>query len=499
VLIIARMNDRASLTRHIDPMARAKLLCVGDVMLDHFIYGSVERISPEAPIPVLKVSREARMLGGAGNVARNATALGASVSLVGVVGDDGAGRDIERLVAGEVGIDPNLAVVPARATTVKTRYVAHGQQLLRADREDAVPLTGEQAVRVMQLVDGEIASADIVVISDYAKGVLTPDVVTHIVKSARAAGKPVIADTKSTDLSAYRGISLLTPNARELGVATQALAVSDGDVDAAAQRLAAAFDFGAIVVTRSERGMSVVLRGKGAVHLGAEAREVFDVSGAGDTVLAVLALALAAGAPITEAAMLANAAAGIVVAKAGTAVVHADELARALRSTEMKSAQDKILSSDGAADRAAGWRAKGLKVGFTNGCFDLLHPGHVALVTQARAQCDRLIVGLNTDASVRQLKGEGRPVNSEMARAVVLAALETVDAVVLFGEDTPIKLIEAVKPDVLVKGADYTIDRVVGADFVKAQGGRVVLVELVPGQSTTGVIERMDPSKAPKR
>jgi D-beta-D-heptose 7-phosphate kinase/D-beta-D-heptose 1-phosphate adenosyltransferase len=219
---------------------------------------------------------------------------------------------------------------------------------------------------------------------------------------------------------------------------------------------------------------------------------VFDVSGAGDTVLAVLALATAAGAPLAEAAMLANVAAGIVVAKAGTAVVHADELLRALRSSEMKGAHDKIVSRDAAADRASGWRSQGLTVGFTNGCFDLLHPGHVSLLTKARAECDRLIVGLNTDASVKRLKGEGRPVNSELARAVVLAALQTVDAVVLFDEETPIDLIQAIKPAVLVKGADYTIDRVVGADFVAANGGRVVLVDLVPGESTTGMIQRMD-------
>ena len=498
MLIIRSMNERASLTRHFEPMTRAKLLCVGDVMLDHFIYGSVERISPEAPIPVLKVAREARMLGGVGNVARNAIALGGSVSLVSVVGDDAAGRDVERLVAAEAGIEPNLSVVAGRPTTIKTRYVAHGQQLLRADREDASPLASDDAQRLAQILDSEIAQADVIVISDYAKGVVTRDLAAHIVRAARKAGKAVIVDTKSDDLSAYRGANLLTPNARELGAAARCPTTSDGDVEAAAQRLIDAFDLGGLVVTRSERGLSVIERGRAAMHLGAEAREVFDVSGAGDTVLAVLALVLAAGAPLTEAAMLANAAAGIVVAKAGTAVVHADELARALRSSEMKGAQDKIVSLDAAVDGAAGWRAKGMKVGFTNGCFDLLHPGHVALLSQARAQCDRLIVGLNTDASVRRLKGEGRPVNSEMARAVVLAALETVDAVVLFDEDTPLKAIEAIGPDMLVKGADYTIDRVVGAEFVKARGGRVVLIDLVPGQSTTGMIERMD-GKAPKR
>jgi D-beta-D-heptose 7-phosphate kinase/D-beta-D-heptose 1-phosphate adenosyltransferase len=485
------MNERASLTRYIEPMTRVKLLCVGDVMLDHFIYGAVERISPEAPIPVLKVAREARMLGGAGNVARNATALGASVTLIAVVGSDAAGRDIERLVAGETGIAPNLIVSPARPTTVKMRYVAHGQQLLRADQEDTSRLGADDEARVKGLIDSEIADVHAVVISDYAKGVVSAGVVAHAIKAARAAGKPVIADTKASDLAPFRGASFLTPNARELGVAARVPAVSDDEVARAGQRLIADLDLGGIVVTRSERGMTVIERGKAGVHLGAEAREVFDVSGAGDTVLAVLALGLGVGASVCDAAMLANVAAGIVVGKAGTAIVHADELARALRSSEMKGAQDKIVSQEGAVARVAAWRAQGLVVGFTNGCFDLLHPGHVALLSSARAQCDRLIVGLNTDASVRRLKGEGRPVNGEMARAVVLAALATVDAVVLFDEDTPLKLIEAVAPDVLVKGADYTIDRVVGADFVKARGGRVVLVDLVPGESTTGMLQRM--------
>lgn len=467
------------------------MLCVGDVMLDHFIYGSVERISPEAPIPVLKVSREARMLGGAGNVARNATALGARVSLVGVVGDDDAGRDIQALIAGHGDIVARLAVAAERPTTVKTRYVAHAQQLLRADRESAGALSGDVERRLMQAIDGEIRDAGVVVISDYGKGVVSPAVAAHAVKAARVVGKPVIVDTKAVDLAAFRGATLLTPNARELSLASRMPAAGDDEVAAAGAHLIAAFDLGGMVVTRAERGMTVIDREGRAVQLATEAREVFDVSGAGDTVLAVLALALGAGASLRDAATVANAAAGIAVAKAGTAVVHPDELVRALRSSEMKGAQDKIVSLDAAAARVAAWRAQGLRIGFTNGCFDLLHPGHVSLLSQARGSCDRLIVGLNTDASVRGLKGEGRPVNSEMARAVVLAALETVDAVVFFAEETPLKLIEAIKPDVLVKGADYTIDRVVGADVVQKHGGRVVLVDLVPGQSTTSTIQRM--------
>jgi D-beta-D-heptose 7-phosphate kinase/D-beta-D-heptose 1-phosphate adenosyltransferase len=284
---------------------------------------------------------------------------------------------------------------------------------------------------------------------------------------------------------------LLTPNARELSTLTGLPAQSDADVEAASAKLIQALGLGGVVVTRAERGMSAIERGQKAQHLAAEAREVFDVSGAGDTVLAVLALALGAGAPLDEAAALANAAAGIVVGKSGTAAVRADELLRVLRTSELERGQDKIMSLDQVVDRVARWRSTGLTIGFTNGCFDLLHPGHVALLGQARAQCDRLIVGLNTDASVRKLKGEGRPVNAETARAVVLAALETVDAVVLFSEDTPIKLIEAVQPDLLVKGSDYTIDKVAGADVATARGGRVLLIDLVPGQSTTGTITRM--------
>lgn len=485
------MSERTSLTRHIEPMARVKVLCIGDVMLDHFVYGSVDRISPEAPIPVLKVAREARMLGGAGNVARNATALGARVSLIGVVGDDGPGLDVQALIAGQGNVVARLAVTPERPTTVKTRYVAHTQQLLRTDREDLTALDADVERRLLAAIDGEIGTADVVVISDYGKGVVSPAVAAHAVRVARAAGKTAIVDTKALDLSAFRGASLMTPNARELGLVSRMAAGRDEEVAAAGAHLVAAFDFGGLVVTRAERGMTVIERGHDAVQLATEAREVFDVSGAGDTVLAVLALALGAGASLRDAAILANAAAGIVVGKAGTAVVHPDELARALRSSEMRGAQDKIVSLDVAVERVAAWRAQGLSVGFTNGCFDLLHSGHVSLLSQARGSCDRLIVGLNTDASVRRLKGDGRPVNSEMARAVVLAALETVDAVVSFSEETPLKLIEAIKPDVLVKGADYTIDRVVGADFVQKHGGRVVLVDLVPGQSTTSTIQRM--------
>ena len=492
MLNIRSMSDRASLHRIVERMTGVRVLCVGDVMLDHFIYGSVDRISPEAPIAVLKVARESRMLGGAGNVARNATAMGAEVSLIATVGDDEAGRTLSMLVEQQGKLNANLVVLHGRPTTVKSRFVAQGQQLLRADHEEVATPAPDDQQRLRALIDREIGNAQVLLISDYGKGTVCTAVASHAVKAALKAHKPVVVDTKANDISAFRGASLITPNLRELGAMTRMATNSDAEAEAAAVRLLTEFDIGAVIVTRSERGMSIVERDRAAVHLAAEAREVFDVSGAGDTVLALLALSLAAGGDLGSAAVLANAGAGIVVAKSGTAVVHPDELLRALRSSAMKGAQDKIVSRDAATDEAERWRSMGLSVGFTNGCFDLLHPGHVSLLTQARATCDRLIIGLNSDASVRKLKGEGRPVNSEMARAVVLAALETVAAVVMFDEDTPLTLIEAIKPDVLVKGADYTIDAVVGAECVMARGGRVVLADLVAGQSTTGMIQRMD-------
>lgn len=485
------MVDRTDLQRHIERMARIKLAVIGDVMLDHFVYGAVERISPEAPIPVLKVEREAKMLGGAGNVARNATALGARVSLVATVGDDDAGRRVAELVGAESSLSGDLIVLPGRPTTVKVRYVAQGQQLLRADREDAAAVSADVERRLLESVEAAVNDADVVVISDYAKGTVSRAIAVRAVATARKLKKPVIVDTKVPDVRPFAGATLLTPNARELAALTGLPVASNADVEAAAVQFVKDFDLGGLVVTRSERGMSVVGRGQTPEHLAAEAREVYDVSGAGDTVLATLALALGAGAPLQDAAALANVAAGIVVGKSGTAVVRADELLRVLRASELKGTHDKIMSFDQLLERVAAWRTGGLSVGFTNGCFDLLHPGHVSLLAQASAHCDRLIVGLNADASVRKLKGEGRPVNGETARAVVLAAMETVDAVVLFAEDTPLKLIEALRPDLLVKGADYTIDKVVGADVVASYGGRVLLIELVPGQSTTGTITRM--------
>ncbi|MBI1238105.1 MAG: bifunctional D-glycero-beta-D-manno-heptose-7-phosphate kinase/D-glycero-beta-D-manno-heptose 1-phosphate adenylyltransferase HldE [Alphaproteobacteria bacterium] len=487
------MNPLEALSPFVPAFVNAKVLCVGDLMLDRYVYGSVERISPEAPIPVLSVEREIAMLGGAGNVARNVAALGGTLHLVAAVGADAAGREVEALLHAEPRLKTSLVRLMARPTTVKSRLVAGTQQIVRADREDSSPLSPGESKAVISAALRALADVQVVILSDYAKGVLSPDITATLIAAAREAKVPVIVDPKSSDFARYHGANLLTPNARELAIASGLPVGSDAAAAGAAQSILARVDIDAILVTRSEHGMTLVQRGAAPIHLSAHAREIADVSGAGDTVLASLGLAVAAGASLAEAARLANHAAGIVVGKVGTATVHPDELLDALQAERLRGSDTKTRSRGALLDLVAQWRARGLTIGFTNGCFDLLHPGHVSLLAQAKANCDRLIVGLNDDASVRRLKGPSRPINGETARATVLGSLQSVDAVTLFAEDTPLALIEAIRPDVLVKGADYTIDKVVGADFVQSYGGRVVLAALTEGQSTTATIARMQP------
>lgn len=484
------MNKTPRLIEWLPRLAEARVLCAGDVMLDRFVYGDVERISPEAPIPVLRISREVVTVGGAGNVARNLSALGAGVCLFGVIGEDSAGAEIREVLAGDTAVDLSLTADGARPTTVKTRFIAGVQQLLRTDEED----TGAMPDALLETLSNSLVSAvsddgcGALVLSDYGKGVLSDAVIAAAIAAARSAGLPVIVDPKGTDFSRYRGASVLTPNRRELAEATRMPVDSDAEVEAAARALLEDCGIEAVIATRGAQGMAVVTT-EHCAYLPALAQEVFDVSGAGDTVVAVLAAGLAAGLPLTDAAQLANVAAGIVVGKVGTAVVRPDELGDALGGGSVLGS--KFLSRDDLVDRVAQWRARGLSVGFTNGCFDLVHPGHISLIEQASAACDRLIVALNDDASVARLKGEDRPVQPEQARGRVIASLSGVDAVTLFGEDTPRELIELLRPDVLVKGADYTAEEVVGGDFVTGYGGRIVLANLVDGFSTTDTISRM--------
>ncbi|HYN39043.1 MAG TPA: D-glycero-beta-D-manno-heptose 1-phosphate adenylyltransferase, partial [Rhodospirillales bacterium] len=453
------------------------------------IRGRAERISPEAPIPVLSVEDEIVMPGGAGNVARNLLALGAESWLVAVVGDDAGGAELTALLAGLPLARTALIEEAGRPTTIKTRYLAGAQQILRADRETLAPPAPPVREKVLAAAGRAVEASAAVILSDYGKGALAAGTAEAVLARAQAAGRPAVVDPKGQDYSRYRGASVIAPNRHELAEAVGG-AVAKGAEAEAAQALIARFGFAAVLATLGRDGM-VLVSDREALALPAEAREVFDVSGAGDTVVATLAAAMAAGASLVEAAALANVAAGLVVAKVGTAVVPREELARALRQRDLMAGEGKIVSDSVAADQVRRWRRQGLRVGFTNGCFDLLHPGHVSLLAQARAACDRLVVGLNTDASVARLKGAGRPVQGEAARAAIMASLETVDLVVTFAEDTPLRLLEALRPDVLVKGADYRPDQIVGADLVEGWGGRVLLARLEAGYSTSQTIARI--------
>jgi D-beta-D-heptose 7-phosphate kinase/D-beta-D-heptose 1-phosphate adenosyltransferase len=484
------MNSKPRLIDWLDRLSAANVACAGDIMLDRFVYGDVERISPEAPIPVLHIAREETAVGGAGNVAHNLSALGTHTLLFGALGDDAPGREAAAVLDGDAAVSLSLVTDAGRPTTVKTRFIAGSQQLLRTDEERTEPLSAAALAELADALESALSGDGFgaLVLSDYGKGVLTDEVIARAIAAARAASVHVVVDPKGNDYSRYRGAHVLTPNRRELAEATRMATGGDEDVAVAARHLIDTCGVDAVIATRGADGMTVVTADD-AVHLPALAREVFDVSGAGDTVVASVAAGLAAGMPLVEAAQLANVAAGIVVGKVGTAVVRATELADALGGGSGMGT--KVLAREELIDRVAQWRARGLTVGFTNGCFDLVHPGHISLVEQASAACDRLIVALNDDASVRRLKGDGRPVQPQDARARVIASLAGVDAVTLFAEDTPLELIEALRPDVLVKGSDYALDEVVGGDLVTGYGGRVVLADLVDGFSTTDTIARM--------
>jgi D-beta-D-heptose 7-phosphate kinase/D-beta-D-heptose 1-phosphate adenosyltransferase len=481
--------DRAALANGLAAFRRASVLVVGDAMLDRYVYGEVTRVSPEAPIPVIAVEREVAMPGGAGNVVRNITALGASAAFVTVVGDDAAGSDLTALIGGQPKVEPWLLVQGGRQTTLKTRYIAAGQQLLRADRETTDAIHHKLSERLVRIAGEAMAACRAVVLSDYRKGVLAGDAARRIIAAAKAAGRITIVDPKGPDWSRYTGADVVTPNRRELSEAAMLPTDTPEEVVAAAAQLIAAHGFGAVLCTRSEDGMTLVRPGVEPVHFAAEAREVFDVSGAGDTVVAALAAGLAAGLALPVAARLANIAAGVVVGKIGTAVARESEILAVL--APATGALRKVVTREEAVEQVERWRRRGWRIGFTNGCFDLLHPGHVHLLEQARSWCDRLVVGVNSDASVKRLKGAARPIQGEAARAAVLASLATVDCVAVFEDDTPIELIRLLKPDVLVKGADYTVAQVVGGDIVQGYGGEVRLAQLLPGNSTTATVARI--------
>ncbi len=473
-----------------------QILVVGDVMLDRFVYGQVERISPEAPIPVLRVQRESLTLGGAGNVVRNIVALGGKVDMIGLAGQDQAGFDLENQISSLPQVTSYLLTDNTRPTTLKTRFVAGGQQLLRSDYEMAGALSPYMEDQILLRIRGAMENSKVVILSDYAKGVLSDRVLAETIKLANGKGRYVLIDPKGRDFSRYKGAYMLTPNRGEIANATGMAINTIADAETAARKLIEANDLQGVLVKLGSDGVCLVMKDMPPWHFRATAREVYDVSGAGDTVVATLALGLAGGLNHEDAAALANIAGSIVVGKIGTAIVTNEELTRELVHDQTRETEMKILTLAEARQTAERWRKQGLKVGFTNGCFDLLHPGHLSLIRQAKANCDRLIIGMNSDTSIKRYKGENRPIQGESARAAVLASLADVDAVVVFTEDTPLNLIKEIRPTLLVKGADYTIDKVVGADLVQSWGGEVVLAKLVEGQSTTATIAKLNNPKS---
>jgi D-beta-D-heptose 7-phosphate kinase/D-beta-D-heptose 1-phosphate adenosyltransferase len=476
------------------------VLCIGDVMLDDFVYGEVTRISPEAPTPVLAVKYNTVEIGGAGNVARNIAALGATCVFVGLVGDDDAGLSLRNALAKLGAVVPELVIDKTRPTTRKVRFVSehHSAHLMRADWEMAAPANADSQAAIIAQAQAAMPKVGAVVLSDYAKGVLTERVIRAVIDVARQHGVPVIVDPKGHDYRVYRGASLITPNAKELAAAVHRPLRDEAEIAAAAADLARLVESEAVLVTRSEQGMSLHVEGQAPIHIEAYPVKVRDVSGAGDTVAAVMAVLSAMRTPYEYAMRAANAAAAVVVGKRGTSTASLGELRHRILPAASLAPEDKIVFDWSVLDeRLEDWRRHGLRIGFTNGCFDLLHRGHVKLLAEARAACDRLVVGLNSDASTSRLKGPSRPINPAEGRAEVLAALEAVDLVVVFEEDTPLELIKRVRPAVLVKGADYRIDQVVGREVVEGAGGDVLLVSLVPGQSTTGLVRRSAESAAP--
>lgn len=461
---------------------QAAVLVVGDVMLDRYWHGNTSRISPEAPVPVVKVGQVEDRPGGAANVALNLAVLGAAVTLVGVTGRDEAAQSLEVSLSA-LGVRTRFQVMEKQPTIVKLRVISRHQQLIRIDFEESFDT---DTVALRDETKALLSSARVLVLSDYGKGALrNPE---ELIAAARAQGVPVLVDPKGADFSHYRGADLITPNFSEFE-AVVGVCHDEKELVAKGIALIGELDIGALLVTRGEQGMTLLRPGHAPLHLPARAREVFDVTGAGDTVISTLAASLATGVPLPQSVALANLAAGIVVGKLGTATISAHELRRAVQREE--GSERGVLGPEQLLLAIEDARAHGESIVFTNGCFDILHPGHVAYLEQAGAQGDRLIVAVNSDASVRRLKGAGRPINSVERRMAVLAGLSSVDWVVSFAEDTPERLLRQIQPDVLVKGGDYGVDQVIGADIVKGYGGQVRVLGLVPNNSTTEIVERI--------
>lgn len=471
-----------------------RILVIGDVMLDRYLWGDVKRISPEAPVPVYHIKKRSAVPGGAGSVVLNLIGLGASATLLGIIGKDDYGHLLRRLFDDRK-ITSILIADSSRPTITKSRLISKGQQLLRIDDESQTVIGDGLKTAIIAEAEKRIPGSDVVILSDYGKGIFQAAGLTEtIIETARSHGVPVVVDPKGKNWERYRGAACITPNTAEFELVNGEACVDDDALAVALDRVRGRYGLMNLLVTRGALGMCLSSEGGEPNFIPAIAREVYDVSGAGDTVIATLATGIAAGMTFPDAARMANIAAGVVVGKLGTQPINLLEL----RAAEGLSRDDfcgtvntKVHSLAAAVVQVLAWKAVEERVVFTNGCFDLLHPGHIHLLNEAKRCGKRLIVGLNSDASVRRIKGPQRPILTDSDRAAILGALDSVDLVVIFDEDTPIKLIDTLKPDVLVKGADYRLEDVVGRDIVESYGGRVQLVPVREGYSTTGLTEKM--------
>jgi D-beta-D-heptose 7-phosphate kinase/D-beta-D-heptose 1-phosphate adenosyltransferase len=482
--------DRLELEKFLERLPAVQALVVGDLMLDEYLWGKTERISPEAPVQVVDIAGEEVRLGGAGNVINNLKAVGCRVKAVSVIGDDADGRRLATMM-GDRSIDAEgVFLAPDRATTRKTRILASNQQMMRIDRETSCPISMKQEKKLVDFLREKAGDCQVILVSDYLKGVLTERVLREIIAIGKENRVPVVVDPKGADFGKYRGATLLTPNRKEAFRATGFSPGSETDLRRAGRRLRQDLDLEVLVLTRSEEGMTLFFRDGLEEDLPTQAREVFDVTGAGDTVLSFLGAGLGAGMAPAEAARLANLAAGIVVGKVGTSTVTPEEILELVAHRHFDT-DLKIKSRDLLSRILDGERKRGRTIVFTNGCFDLLHVGHVKYLQKARELGDLLVLGLNSDASIRRLKGPHRPLIGQEERAHILAALKCIDYVVIFDEDTPLELIRALRPAVLVKGGDYAPEEVVGKDVVESYGGRVELIRFVDGRSTTNIINKI--------
>jgi len=485
------MTDKDRISATLKKFSTAKILCIGDIMLDKFIYGSVERISPEAPIPVLLINREKHMLGGAGNVVANIASLGVKASIISAISDDNAGKDIKKQLE-DLSVDYVLEKFLDRNTTVKSRFICGPQQILRADNEKKSQISKTLEDKIIEQAKKLIPQTNVVILSDYKKGVLTDNLISKIIEISNNHNKTIIIDPKGSDFSKYNGATIITPNRKELEAATNMPTNTDNEIEMAAKKIIKENNIKTIVATRSKDGMTLISEEE-TLHIASESREVYDVSGAGDTVIASFAAAIASGASFKDSAVIANIAGGIVVGKAGTATVTIDDIKFILeKDSIIKRIQNsKLVTRKKAAEQAELLKIKGQKLGFANGCFDLLHPGHISLLRQSKAACDFLVVGLNSDSSIKKLKGSSRPIQTQAMRAEILSALEMVDMIVIFEEESVFETIKAIKPDVLIKGGQYNLEEIVGYDFVISYGGKVVRAEMEDGFSTTETISKI--------